>query len=234
MGTRTEAAREQIHIGTEPVRSSSGTDNERWRRQLHLITSGSQSLYEVLAIVSAAARGGLDFLHIREKTRTAREISEWVRAIGEIFPLERIFLNDRVDVAAAWGVRGSHLAYHSLAVPLARRVLSDSQLAGRSVHSMAEAEAAVAEGADYLIYGHLFVSNSKPGLSPRGTEELARITAQVSVPVIAIGGIRPDNVDMALAAGCAGIAVLSGITHAPDPEAATRAYREALDKGGTA
>ncbi|MCK9909775.1 thiamine phosphate synthase, partial [Microbacteriaceae bacterium K1510] len=164
------------------------------------------------------------------KQRTAHELVQWVETIASVFPLPQIIINDRVDVAAAVGCRGAHLAYHSLPPHQARRVLANSQWIGRSVHSFAEAQEMAAAGVDYLLYGHIYASGSKPDLTPRGTEELSRMTEALSVPVIAIGGILPAFVRDVMATGCAGIAVLSGITAAQDPEAAARAYRRELDQ----
>jgi len=197
--------------------------------ELHVITSGRQTLDEVLVIAEAAYAQGMNYLHIREKQRTARECMDWVYALSHVLPASCLIVNDRVDVAAAAGCRGAHLAYHSLGTQEARRVLSAGQWVGRSVHSASEAEQAAAKGVDYLLYGHLFSSGSKPGVPPRGTAELAKITASLSVPVIGIGGITPEKAGQALAAGCAGIAVLSGITDAADAGQAARAYRDALD-----
>ncbi len=200
------------------------------RDALVLVTSGTQPLAEVLSIVEAAARGGIDYLLIREKTRTARELCEWIETLAAVISRERILVNDRLDVAAACGCRGGHLAYHSLTPAQARRVLGTGRWIGRSVHSFAEAEAAWREGADYLLYGHIYASHSKPGLLPRGTAELAKIVSRLPIPVLAIGGIRPEHVPEVMATGCAGVAVLSGITAAPDPEAAARVYRLRLDE----
>lgn len=200
------------------------------RPELHVITSGIQTLDEVLAMANNACAGGMDYLHIREKHRTARECMDWVIALSEVIPRDRLIVNDRVDVAAAAGCRGAHLAYHSLSPKEARRVLASGQWIGRSVHSIAEASEAAADGVDYVLYGHIFPSNSKPGLSPRGTEELSNITAQLPVPVIGIGGITPQNCASVLAAGCVGVAVLSGITGAANVKSAASAYRRALDE----
>lgn len=199
--------------------------------ELHVITSGRQSLDEVLAMAEAAYAGGMDYLHVREKQRTARECMDWTIALSNVLPKGCLIINDRVDVAAAAGCRGAHLAYHSLTPAEARRVLRDEQWIGRSVHSLAEAEQAAGEGVTYVLYGHVFASGSKPGIPPRGTEELARITARLKIPVIGIGGITPENARQVLGAGCSGIGVLSGITDAQDVKRAARAYREALDSG---
>lgn len=198
--------------------------------ELHVITNGRQTLEQVLAMAEAASSGGMNFLHIREKQRTARECMDWVKALSSVMPLECIIVNDRVDVAAASQCRGAHLAYHSLAPYDARNVLKEQQWIGRSVHSISEAEQAVSDGADYLLYGHIFPSGSKPGVPPRGTAELAQLTARMSIPVIGLGGITPERTHEVLEAGCTGIAVLSGITDAPDVKRATLAYRGALNR----
>lgn len=197
--------------------------------ELHVITNGRQSLDEVLAMAEAAYAGGMNYLHIREKQRTARECMDWVRALANVLPKHCIIINDRVDVAAAANCRGAHLAYHSLTPAEARLVLSPGQWIGRSVHSAQEAEQAAAEGVNYVLYGHLFPSGSKPGVPPRGTAELAQIASRLFVPVIGIGGITPENARLVLEAGSAGIAVLSGITEARDVKQAAAAYRSALD-----
>lgn len=197
--------------------------------ELHVITNGRQSLEEVLRMAEAAYEGGMNFLHIREKQGTARECMDWVYALSEVVPKQCLLINDRVDVAAAAACRGAHLAYHSLTPAEARKVLSNEQWIGRSVHSVVEAEQAAREGVNYLLYGHIFPSGSKPGVAPRGTTELVQITAGLSVPVIGIGGITPENAGQVMAAGCAGVAVLSGITDAHDVKQAALAYRDALD-----
>jgi len=203
-------------------------------RSLHLITSGRQTLAETLQVAAAAARGGVDYLHIREKQRSARELLEWVEALSQLFPRERILVNDRLDVALAASCAGVHLAYHSLPPQLAKKLLAPQYLLGQSVHSLEEAEQAERAGVSYVLYGHVYESGSKPGLAPRGTQELRQIAKRLRIPLIAIGGIKPEHVPELLAAGCAGIAVLSGIAAAADPQAAARAYRHALDSAPAA
>lgn len=198
--------------------------------ELHVISSGRQSLEEVLYMAESAYIAGMNYFHIREKQRTARECMDWILALQQTLPKSCLIVNDRVDVAAASGCRGAHLAYHSLSPQEARSVLQDGQWIGRSVHSYAEAQEAQEQGVDYMLYGHVYASGSKPSIQPRGTEELRRITASIPIPVMAIGGITPENTLEVLRAGCTGIAVLSGITEAEDVKKAVRAYREALDR----
>lgn len=86
----------------------------------------------------------------------------------------------------------------------------DIPLTGVSVHSRMEAEAAAARGADYLIYGHIFATDCKPGLAPRGLAALEALCGAVDIPVYAIGGISPENAGLCRAAGAAGVCMMSG------------------------
>src|SRR5262249_31057983 len=100
---------------------------------------------------------------------------------------------------------------------------------GRSVHSVASAIDAEAEGADYLIAGTIYHSQSHPNVEPQGCGFLEQVCNAVQIPVIAIGGIAPGNVKDCIAAGAAGVAVLSPIMRAENPGEVARAYRDALD-----
>jgi thiamine-phosphate pyrophosphorylase len=141
----------------------------------------------------------------------------------------RLSINDRLDVALALGAGGVHLAAKSLPVRVACEVADGRLLVGRSVHGLQESIQAAKDGADYLTYGHVFPSTSKPGLPPRGLDELRQIVEVVDIPVLAIGGITIENVDQVLATGCAGIAVISAILSSPEPERAAAELRAALD-----
>lgn len=195
---------------------------------LHLVTTGSQTLSEVAAIVKEASLAENDFLHIREKNRTARELAQWVEELSQVIPLHRIIIHDRADVAAATGCAGVQLAWHSLPPDLALRVLRPGQRVGCSAHSLEEAETAEKMGATHLLFGHVYESGSKPGIPPRGVAALRELVRSVSVPVVAIGGITPERVGEVLETGCAGIAVLSGIFQAEHPGRAAREYRSAI------
>ncbi|QWU18312.1 thiamine phosphate synthase [Paenibacillus sophorae] len=179
-------------------------------------------------LIAAAVGPFVDYIHLREKSRTAEELFkavEKMRSLG--IPLEQIVVNDRLDVALASGAGGVQLAGHSLPTAAARP-LSQSLRIGRSVHSPDEAAAAANEGADYCLYGHVYASASKPGLPGRGLDRLAETVRACRVPVIAIGGIEPGNAGQVISRGAAGIAVLSGICGASDPVAAAKSYRAAV------
>ncbi|PJW14779.1 MULTISPECIES: thiazole tautomerase TenI [unclassified Geobacillus] len=183
---------------------------------LHFISTGRQTADEFAAIC-ARIHPYADAIHIREKEKTAREVAEFVAALLYAgVPPQKIIVNDRVDVAAVYGVKGVQLAYHSLPVRAVRRSFPDLTV-GCSVHGSEEAKQAEQDGAHFCLYGHIFPTDSKPGLPPRGLDSLAEIAAAVSIPVIAIGGIHAGNACRVMEAGAAGVAVLSAVFLAPDP-----------------
>lgn len=184
--------------------------------QLHLI-SDRQSL----------TPPGVDYVQVRLKGAPAADV--YAAAVAVRRSGAGLIVNDRVDVALAVEADGVHLARKSLAPGVVRRLLRPGQLLGVSVHSVADAREAVEAGADYVTFGHVFTTSSKPGLPPRGIGELAAVVAAAGRPVLAIGGIDGRNLEQVLATGCAGIAVISAILSAADPEAAAAALRRDLD-----
>lgn len=199
--------------------------------ELHVISTGQQTSDQLIEIISYIHHD-IDFIHLREKTWTANEYITVIQSLSEYgVPLEKIIVNDRIDVAHVMNCGGVQLAHHSIDVHLLAGKYDNLRI-GCSVHSVADAIEIEASGADYLLYGHIFDTRSKPGLSPRGLENLASIIESVTIPVIAIGGITPENVESVIHAGASGIAVLSGVLLATDPYEAVQIYRQKLNKGG--
>ncbi|NNU88526.1 thiazole tautomerase TenI [Geobacillus sp. MR] len=183
---------------------------------LHFVSNGRQTADEFAAICQHI-HPYADCIHIREKEKTAREVAAFVTALLRVgVPPQKIIVNDRVDVAAVYGVHGVQLAYHSLPVRAVRRSFP-SLTVGCSVHGLAEAKQAEEDGAHFCLFGHIFPTASKPGVLPRGVDLLKEIAAAVHIPVIAIGGIHAGNARRVLEAGAAGVAVLSAIFFAADP-----------------
>jgi len=201
------------------------------KKEFHVISTGRQHGSELVEIV-ASIHPYVDFIHLREKTKTARELAGIISTLLEKgVPLEKLVVNDRVDVAAAFKAKGVQLAYHSLNAKVVRECFPNLRI-GCSVHSLEEATKADGEGADYCLYGHVFETECKDGILPRGLNELERIVQHVRVPVIAIGGIKPDNVEQVLQTKAAGIAVMSGVFLAANPVAEVQAYASILNKWG--
>lgn len=196
-------------------------------KELHLISDGKQNPAEFVQL-AAAVQFMVDYVHLREKAMPACELmalTEQLIIAG--VPPAKLVINDRIDVALAAGAGGVQLAWHSLP-PAAARSVAPGLRVGRSVHSPEEAAQSGREGADFCLFGHVFPSACKPGQRERGLQQLAEAVRCSGIPLIAIGGIEPGNAGKVLAAGAAGIAVMSGICGAGDPVAAARAYRLAV------
>lgn len=195
--------------------------------QLHLITDGKKTKEELVAILSEV-HDSVDYIHVREKHRSAKEVFELVDELirSGVRP-GKIIINDRVDVAHVLNVGGVQLAYHSLGVSEIRRNFPELRV-GKSVHSYEEAIQAELDGADFILYGHIYSTSSKEGLNPKGLMEFRRLTRSLKIPVIAIGGITPDKHQELRASGAGGIAVMSGIMDAADNVHAAKAFQAAL------
>ncbi|WP_028547949.1 thiamine phosphate synthase [Paenibacillus sp. UNC451MF] len=200
------------------------------KHALHVMTTGKQTVSEVADILRHCPTEGIDVLHIREKTSSAREITEWYTQLKPLLQASEVYINDRLDAALAVQAQGVQLAYNSLSLNDSRRILPATVRIGCSVHSVEEAVQAAGQGADYVLFGHIYESNSKPGLAPRGVKVLAEVVAACTIPVIAIGGIEPDNVGEVLSTGCAGVAMLSSVLLHSDPAAQILRFREAIDR----
>ncbi|WP_254273100.1 thiamine phosphate synthase [Haloarcula marina] len=205
---------------------------------VYLVTGESLSAGRTTReVVEAAIAGGVGVVQLREKDRSARERYEMGRQIRELTREAGVtfVVNDRVDIAQALDADGVHLGDDDLPVPVARELLGPEAVVGRSVSTVAEAEAAVTAGADYLGVGTVYRTDSKADIPEDdhgvGPERVAAITDAVDVPVVGIGGITAENTAEVVRAGADGVAVITAITRADDPEAATAALREAVRRG---
>ncbi len=141
-----------------------------------------------------------------------------------------LVVNDRLDVALAHGITAVHLGGRSLDLAAGRALLGDSARVGVSCHSVDDAEAARAQGAEWIFAGTVFPTPSHPGVAGRGVKWVASaVAAAGQVPVVAIGGVRPDRVGSLRKAGAHGVAAIRGIWDRPDPAGAVREYIEALE-----
>ncbi len=192
---------------------------------------------DVLAAVRAAVKNGVDWVQVRDHRASARDLYELACAVVEICRPRgvRVAVNDRLDVALAVGADAIQLRERSLPVAVVREISGTTSrgsplVIGASIHDRDAARRAESVGADWVTFGHVYPTASHPGEPSRGVEELARVVSVVRIPVIAIGGIDRSNVGEALAAGAAGVAVVSAILGAPDPGEATAELRQALDR----
>jgi thiamine-phosphate diphosphorylase len=161
--------------------------------------------------VGWAARAGVHLVQVRERDLDGGRLTALVRRCVAAVrgSRARVLVNDRVDVALASGAHGVHLRADSIPAARVRTLCPPGFVVGRSVHARDEAVAAAEGGGlDYLLFGTVFPTGSKPGRAPAGPAALADVAAAVDVPVLAVGGVSPDNLVTVAAAGAAGFAAI--------------------------
>ena len=195
---------------------------------LYAITPGHVADAEImLARVVAALNGGVRILQYRDKQRSAEERLVLARRLREICHARKaLFLvNDDVELAVAAGADGVHLGQSDGAVADARSRLGSDALIGVTCHdSLPLARQAQAYGADYVAFGRFFPSASKPEAPPAVPATLRVARAELSLPLVAIGGVTPDNGGALLEAGAHWLAVIGALFDAPDSRAAALAF----------
>jgi len=183
---------------------------------------------ERVTVIDAAVAAGVDAVQLRDRRAAGAAMLRAAQALRALTRRHRaaLLVNDRIDVALAADADGVHLPASSFPIAVARRLVGPDAWIGRSTHAPAEAEAAAADGADYVVLGPIFATPSKAAYGPPlGVAALT--TTRASCPVVAIGGITPENAGDVRAAGAYGVAVIRGILDAPEARAAAAAYRAA-------
>jgi thiamine-phosphate pyrophosphorylase len=191
--------------------------------------SGGRSLEK---IIEAAAAGGVTIVQLREKDIATRDFIAIGRRVAEILRPRRIplIINDRVDVVLAVLAAGVHLGTSDMSVTDARAILGPRAIIGLSVENEKQAVTAERLDVDYLGVSPVFSTPTKTDTgAPWGVEGLWRLRPLVKKPLVAIGGINTGNAARILEAGADGLAVVSGICAAPDPEGAARELRRLVD-----
>jgi thiamine-phosphate pyrophosphorylase len=165
-----------------------------------------------LDFISSNLQAGADWIQIREKDLSARELYDLVQAAVALPNPRRvpILVNSRVDVALAAGAAGVHLPSNSPAPRSWRPLVPKGFLIGVSCHTKEEVQTADEQGADYVVFGPVFAPLSKGSdLAPRGLDRLAEAVALTNLPVLALGGVTNENAALCVAAGAKGIAGIS-------------------------
>lgn len=186
---------------------------------------------DLAGALEAPLAAGVRLVQLREKDLGARALCALARAVKARTDRAgaALLINDRADVALAVGAAGVHLTGAEPPVADVRALLGPKALIGVSTHTVGEARAAAAGGADFVTFGPVFDTPSKRGMgTPVGLEALARAARETGVPVFGLGGIGPVEAPRVAAGGCHGIAVISAVLGADDPAAAARDLLGAL------
>ncbi|MWP36040.1 thiamine phosphate synthase [Rhodobacter sphaeroides] len=191
---------------------------------LYFVTpDGAEGLEQ---LVAAAVRGGATLVQLRDKHRSDAELIPLARRLVAALDVQGVplIVNDRIEVVLASGAAGLHVGQGDLGVAEARRRIGPDRLLGLSVEAPEHLEALPLGIVDYVGAGPVRATASKPDHAPPiGFEGLARLVAAAPVPAVAIGGLGAGDASAVKAAGAAGMAIVSAIGAAADPEAAARA-----------
>jgi len=178
-------------------------------------------------IAEGAVRGGATLVQLREKTATTRAFVEEARALKSLLKTLGVglIINDRLDVALAVDADGVHVGQSDMRVEDVRRLFGSEKIVGLSITDASEIGRSDAAAADYLGVGPVYPQQTKGDAAPAlGVEGFAQLRAMTQKPVVAIGGLKPENSAALLAAGADGLAVVSALVAAADPEAEARRF----------
>lgn len=180
--------------------------------------------------VASAVDGGVDIVQLRDKEMPGGQLLDLANRLREAIANRALLLiNERADVAMAARADGVQLGEAALHTGAVRNIMGDAAAIGRSVHSVRGACLAAESGADFLLVGTMFASNSHPGEEPSGPELIARIaSAGVGIPLLGIGGITERNVAQVISAGARGVAVITSVLAHDEPRVAAQRLKNSM------
>ncbi|MGJ8696609.1 MAG: thiamine phosphate synthase [Verrucomicrobiaceae bacterium] len=191
-----------------------------------IIDLGYVAKDDAFTVAEALLVGGASVLQLRAKGHEPGTLTELARELCVLCSKHHVtfVVNDHVELAKECGAPGLHLGQDDGSIAAAREILGQHIMVGRSTHSVEQAQAALAEGADYIGFGPLFPTPTKVGRPGIGLENIAVVeeTVGCAIPVFCIGGIKPENLAEVKAAGARRVVVVSHLLQAEDVAAETR------------
>jgi thiamine-phosphate pyrophosphorylase len=183
----------------------------------------------LLQVLKDSVRAGTDVVQLRDKNGSAKEILDFCRKILKITRHQIPFIvNDRADLAFVSGADGLHVGQEDLEYSMALRLLGRKKIIGVSCQTLAQALKAQAQGADYIGFGSVFETQTKPGRQAMDLDLLQKVIRQVKIPVFPIGGISRGNIGQLISLGVTRVAVCRDILLAKDPAQAVRGLKRAI------
>ncbi|MDT8861718.1 thiamine phosphate synthase [Alkalihalobacillus sp. MEB130] len=188
---------------------------------------------DVVEVMEEAILGGVDIIQLRDKTSSKREVLKKARALRELTKKHDVLfiVNDHIDVALAVDADGIHVGQDDLPLADVRKIMGPEKIIGISTHKIEEAREAEAGGADYIGVGPIFHTNSKVDVvDPVTTTYIQQVVKEITIPFVAIGGIKLHNVDQVLDAGATRICMISEIVGADDITGVCQQFTRILQK----
>lgn len=181
----------------------------------------------LLEVMKEALEGGADFIQLRDKKSTKKQILEKAKALRELTKQYNVpfIVNDHIDIAIAVNADGVHLGQDDLPLREARNIIGDKKIIGISTHSLEQARAAERGGADYIGVGPIFPTQTKEDVvEPVTLSYLREVVENISIPFVPIGGIKLHNVDEVLDAGAKNVCVVSEVVGSEDVKGTCEAF----------
>lgn len=193
---------------------------------LYLVTDRNQTGgRDLLWVLAQALDGGVKAIQLREKDLSGRDLFSLAEKVAKLCQAYNaaLFINDRIDVALAVDAAGVQLSQTSLPIVTTRALLGPQKIIGASTHSLQEAREAEQNGADFVLFGPVYFTTLKAAYgAPQGLPALKTIVDNISLPVYAIGGIKPENIESTNKLGVRGVALISAIVSAESPKEAAQ------------
>jgi thiamine-phosphate pyrophosphorylase len=174
--------------------------------------------------------GGVDIIQLRGKQKSISALTVLAAALHHITSCfsTPLIVNDYAEIATQLPVEGVHVGQDDDPIGLAREKAKRNLWVGKSTHSVEQAVAAQAEGADYIGFGPIFATPTKPDYKPIGLDDIAGVQKKVALPIFCIGGITVANLEQVLAAGARRVVIVSALLKAPDIAGYARAAKKLL------
>lgn len=187
---------------------------------------------EIPGVAEQMIDGGVDLIQLRAKARPSGEIATIATALHEITRPRGVplIINDHPEIARSVQAEGVHLGQDDFPIAEAREIAGPDCLVGKSTHSVDQAIRAFYEGVDYIGFGPIFTTPTKPNYSPVGLDEIRTVHDAVRIPIFCIGGIKLDNLPEVIAAGARRVVIVSGLLLANDIALYARSAKELLNR----
>src|SRR5213592_3190625 len=183
-----------------------------------IIDLGYVERRDAARIMEQMIEGGVDLIQLRGKNKSIDELVDLAAELHELTTrsFTPLIVNDHAEIARRVPVEGVHVGQDDDSIEVVRRKAGRDVVVGKSTHSLDQARAAQREGADYIGFGPIFATPTKPDYEPIGLKDIKQAHLDVNLPIFCIGGIKVDNLEQVIAAGARRVAIVSGLLKASD------------------
>jgi thiamine-phosphate pyrophosphorylase len=185
-------------------------------RGFYFITDDDLSLNGSISDVKAAIQAKVEIIQYRCKSQSMKSMYQQAKKLKQLSQGALFIVNDRIDLALAVAADGVHLGQEDMPCDIARKIMGPDRIIGVSVHNLEQAYIAQEQGANYIGIGAVFATNTKAGVMPLGIKLVEQVKKQVSIPVVAIGGLNLENVKQVIDAGIDAVCAISAVVTKQD------------------